>query len=237
MTASDIANKFEQMGGEFKTTPILLSEKIKGVKALVFDWDGVWHDGKKDGSGVSSFSEVDSMGLNLLRFGYYLHHGELPKTLIITGENNITAFDFAKREHLDGVLFKAKNKLEFFEFLLKEWQLKPEEVLFVFDDVLDLAMAKQCGVRYFVTRQGSPLLTDYTAQKNLSDYHTANAGGNNAVREVCELSLGLLGNFEEVVSSRMEFAADYMRYWDLRNTGEVRFFTKLSDTITEVSKP
>ena len=237
MTTENVASIFEKMGGEFKTSPILLSEKLKNIKALVFDWDGVWHDGKKDGSGKSTFSEVDSMGLNLLRFGFYLEQGKIPVTLIITGENNVTAFDFAKREHLDGVLFKAKNKLEFFEFLLQQWHLKPEEVLFVFDDVLDLAMAAKCGVRYFISRSGSPLLTNFVTEKQLADYATANEGGKNAVREICDLSLGLLGNFDEVIAGRMSFSARYAQYWDVRNTQQVRYFTKEEEQIIEVSSP
>jgi 3-deoxy-D-manno-octulosonate 8-phosphate phosphatase (KDO 8-P phosphatase) len=235
MSVADIASEFEKMGGVFTTSPVLLSSRLKAVKALVFDWDGVWHDGRKDGTGKSSFSEVDSMGLNLLRFGFYLQNKEIPRTFIITGENNVTAFDFAAREHLDGVFFKAKNKLEFFTYILNQWQLKPEEVLFVFDDVLDLAMAAQCGVKYFVSRTGSPLLNRFVEAQNLSDYQTANDGGNHAVREICELSLGLLGLYDEVVDGRMAFSESYTAYWDTRNTKQVRYFTKIQENIRETS--
>jgi len=235
MTAEQTAMLFTEMGGEFTSSSILLSERLKKVKVLLFDWDGVWHDGRKTGN-ISSFSEVDSMGLNLLRFGYYLHRGEMPLTLIITGENNVTAFDFAKREHVDGVLFQAKNKLEFFDFIQRKWSVKPEEVLFAFDDVLDLAVAEKSGARFLVNRSGSPLLQNLIAANNWCDYKTAGDGGNNGVRELCELAIGLLGQFDNVVNHRMNFSSTYLNYWDTRNQIQTKFYTKASVGIEEVEK-
>ena len=55
---------------------------------FVLDWDGVFNSGEKTSTTGSSFSEVDSMGLNLLRYAYYLVHGKMPVTLVISGEKN-----------------------------------------------------------------------------------------------------------------------------------------------------
>src|SRR5690606_10938202 len=88
----------EQFKGQVQTTPELLREKLSGVKAFVFDWDGVFNDGMKDEKGSSRFSEVDSMGTNLLRFNHFLRSGELPITAIISGEKNQAAFTLAERE-------------------------------------------------------------------------------------------------------------------------------------------
>ncbi len=234
MTAEQTAKLFTEMGGEFTTSPILLSERLKKIKVLLFDWDGVWHDGRKTGN-ISSFSEVDSMGLNLLRFGYYLHQGALPLTFIITGENNVTAFDFAKREHLDAVFFQAKNKIEFFNFIREKWAIQADEVLFAFDDVLDLAVAEKCGARFLINRTGSPLLHNLISQHTWCDYKTASDGNTNGVRELCELALGLLGKFEEAVAHRMNFSNIYSNYWDARNQLLIQFYTKTHAGITEVT--
>ena len=40
----------------------MLARQLHGIRALVFDWDGVFNDGWKDAQGGSPFSEVDSMG-------------------------------------------------------------------------------------------------------------------------------------------------------------------------------
>jgi 3-deoxy-D-manno-octulosonate 8-phosphate phosphatase (KDO 8-P phosphatase) len=237
MTQEEIQNIFEHTGGAFYSSPVVLSEKLRKVKALIFDWDGVWHDGKKNGQGTSSFSEVDSMGLNMLRFGYYLLNKSIPTTLIITGEQNITAIDFARREHLDGVFFKAKDKLKTFQFIKQKYGIDEEEVLFVFDDILDLAMAKICGVAFLINRTGSPLLHKVVEENNWCDYKSAASGNNHAVREVCELTLGLLGNFKAVIENRMNYSQTYAHYWRKRNHLETEFYTSATGETHAVLHP
>lgn len=236
MIISDTAKTFENMGGEFISSPIVLSKKLKNLTTWVFDWDGVWHAGRKSGNGQSSFSEVDSMGLNMLRFGYYLQNGTIPLTLIITGENNHTAFDFAKREHLDGVFFKAKNKKEALAFVQKKWQKQAAEIGFVFDDILDLGMAEKVGAGFVVKGTGNPLFKQFVANNNLADYATAQTGHSNAVREVSELSLGLINQFENAVKNRMAFTQEYDTYLQLRNQIDTLFFTQKDGVFSAVKK-
>lgn len=83
---SHLTQVFTEIGGEFIIPEASLIEKIKHIKAFVFDWDGVFTDAGKDHLLQSRFSEADSMGTNLLRFSYYLNHKELPITAIISGE-------------------------------------------------------------------------------------------------------------------------------------------------------
>ena len=61
-----------------------LEKRMNGIRAVIFDWDGVFNDGFKDEAGGSPFSEVGSMGVNLLRFALWLKYGELPKAAVIT---------------------------------------------------------------------------------------------------------------------------------------------------------
>ncbi|MCY7352776.1 MAG: hypothetical protein LH606_19310 [Cytophagaceae bacterium] len=42
---------FEDLGGHFVTPAPKLAEKVARVKAVVFDWDGVFNDGVKTESG------------------------------------------------------------------------------------------------------------------------------------------------------------------------------------------
>ena len=236
MTKQEIKERYEQAGGEFYSSPVVLSEKLKNVKALVFDWDGVWHSGRKTGD-VSSFSEVDSMGLNMLRYGYYLMNGAVPLTLIITGENNVTAFDFAEREHLDGVIYKAKDKGKALDFMTGRWGIQEDEVLFVFDDILDLGMASRAGVNFLVNRTGSALFHDFVREKGWADYKTNASGGEHGVREICELTIGLLGKFQNVIEGRMQMAPDYQAYWSARNEKSTHYFTAIHSEYKQVNRP
>ena len=42
-----IIRLFEKEGGEFITPPSSFIKKLKGVKAIIFDWDGVFNSGVK----------------------------------------------------------------------------------------------------------------------------------------------------------------------------------------------
>ena len=86
----------------------------------------------------------------------------------------------------------------------------------MFDDVNDLGMAFACGIRVYVQRTASPLLREYVVRQGLCDYVTAHSAERHAVREVCELLLGLLGAFDAVVASRVAWDRDYAAYFAAR---------------------
>jgi 3-deoxy-D-manno-octulosonate 8-phosphate phosphatase (KDO 8-P phosphatase) len=209
---------FEKGGGEFISPPSLFIDKLKKVKAVLFDWDGVFNNGFKQGNFGSVFSEVDSMGTNMLRYALWRASSLLPATAIlpvtaiITGENNPSALQLAQRENFHAVYSYMKNKGEAFSRFMQEYKLQPSEVLFFFDDVLDLSVAQQCGVRIMIGRKSTPLFTNLVKNSNLAEYITANDGGHHGLREGMELVVGLLGQFEEVVKNRMNYSENYQSY-------------------------
>lgn len=220
-----IQDTFTEMGGEFVSSPFFMKEKLQHTKAIIFDWDGVFHSGYKNESGSSVFSECDSMGINMLRFGFYLENNSIPKTLIVTGENNKTAFHWGKREHLNGIFYKIKNKANLIPFLKEEYDINPEEILFVFDDILDLSLAKECGLRVLITKKANPYFIQYCKKHKLCDYITACSGEEHALREVSELCLNLMGRFDETIDKRMEFTGDYHPYITQRNEIPTSIYT------------
>ena len=224
---------YSEIGGAFYASPVFLSQKLQKIKALVFDWDGVFHGGAKQADGSSTFSEVDSMGLNMLRYGYFLQNGNLPLAIIITGENNPTARAFAQREHFDAVFYKAKNKVEALRFIEEKHDLRSEEVLFCFDDILDLSMAKEVGARFLINRLANPYFAQYCKENDLADYRTAATGDQHALREVSELCLALLEKFEATTENRIAFSESYKNYWDQRQARSTHFFTPNTDGIFE----
>jgi 3-deoxy-D-manno-octulosonate 8-phosphate phosphatase (KDO 8-P phosphatase) len=104
-------------------------------------------------------------------------------------------------------------------------------VAFVFDDVLDLSVASKAQLRFMVRRTASPLLMQYVRINRLADYITAHSGNNHAVREICELLLGLSGMYETVVSKRSAYDAQYARYIETRNQIPTMFFTREAEGI------
>jgi len=204
--------------GEFIEDKNVIAKKLKNIKALIFDWDGVFHSGYKKSNKESSFSEADSMGINMLRFSYFLKDNTIPFTAIITGENNETADYFAKREHFDEIFLKVKNKIEILDWLTQHKGFTNEEVLFVFDDILDLSIAKVCGLRFMVNRDASFMLTSYCKKNQLCDYITKNTAENHAIREISEVAISLMGDYDQVIEKRINYDEDYLNYLEIRNS-------------------
>jgi len=201
-----------------------MKEKLAHIKAVFFDWDGVFHAGHKNENKSSTFSEADSMGVNMLRFGLWLQNKEMPIVGIISGENNVTARYWAEREHLDATFSSAKNKVEILAFLKEKHNLNPHEVMFVYDDILDLSLAKEVGFRVLINRRANPLFVEYCRDKEYYEFVTHSDGGNHGVREACELTLDAMGKFVETIEKRIEFTGDYSKYNSERLAIEVKHF-------------
>ena len=212
---------FKAAGGEFVSPPSVFIDKLKKIKAVLFDWDGVFNDGFKRGNEGSIFSEIDAMGTNLLRFALWKMNGVLPVTAIITGENNPAALQLAQRESFHAVYSRMKDKAEAFGAFTTTYGLKTDEVLFFFDDVLDLSVALQCGCRIQIGRGSNPMLNQFVKNSELTDYITANDGGHHGLREAAELVMGLIGQFEDVVKNRMAFTENYQSYLAERRLTEM----------------
>lgn len=189
-----------------------MKDKLAKIKVVLFDWDGVFHAGHKNENKSSTFSEADSMGVNMLRFGFWLQNGVIPITAIISGENNVTAKYWAEREHLDATFSSAKNKVDILAFLKEKHDVNADEIMFVFDDILDLSLAKEVAHRVMIYRKANPLFMDYCRAHNMYDFLTQCDGGNHGVREACELTLDAMGRFEETIEKRIAFSGEYSIY-------------------------
>lgn len=217
--------------GRFYTPPADIKARLKKIKAYIFDWDGVFNNGQKDERNTSLFNEIDAMGINMLRFNHYQCKGNMPFLGIITGERNTAAHTLADREHMDFVYYKIKHKSTALEHLCNKHNITPDEVLFMFDDILDLDVAAKVGLRMMVQRPANPLVKKYSEDKHLMDYLTANDSNNHAVREVTELLIGLSGKYEETLSDRIAYNDTYRKFINLRNTLPTEYYTIDSDAI------
>jgi 3-deoxy-D-manno-octulosonate 8-phosphate phosphatase (KDO 8-P phosphatase) len=219
--------------GEFITSSTTLKQKLKQVKALIFDWDGVFNNGRKNIDGHSDFSEIDSMGINMMRFSHFLTYKELPAVAIITGENNQLAYSYAKRESFHSVYYKVLNKEQALMHFCDQHKISPAHVMFVFDDILDLSVAKLAGVRMMVNRKVNPLLIEFAKEKRFVDYLTQFDGNNHAIREISEMVMTLSNNFELAVDNRMRYSQAYQDYLQLRKEIIPQFFTAQNNQIIQ----
>ena len=215
---AEIANPFADLGADFLLSAAQMQRRLESIRAFVFDWDGVFNEGTKSEGAPGSFSEPDSMGTNMLRYAYWRARGELPTCALISGANNPTAKYFARREHFDAVFCGFTDKATAFDQLCERYSLQRAQIAWVFDDVNDLGVAQDCGLRCLVRRRASPLLREFAATRGLIDYVTAAESGCYPVREVTELLLGLLGGYPEVFASRSRCDATYLEYFAARQS-------------------
>lgn len=213
----NIQEQFENIGGIFITPQTELKKKLSKIKAYIFDWDGVFNNGAKSGNEGSNFSEPDAMGINMLKLDYWLREGKLPHTFIVTGEENKSAQFLAQREHMNAAFYRCKFKVKALERICISYQLTPDEIAFVFDDILDVELARSCGVSFQISRSANPLFNQYIKDNKSCDYQTGHTGGSFGVREVCELIIGLTGSLPHAIETRIEFTGNYTKYLNQRD--------------------
>ena len=149
-------------------------------------------------------------------------HGEASGRRLITGADNPPhARSQSASTSTPSTTARAPRRAAI-EALCGRHNISSERLVCVFDDVNDLGMAFGCGIRVFVRRDASPLLHDYVARQASATTSRPTRPERHAVREVCELLLGLLGSFEAVVASRVAWDPEYARYFAARQAVATR---------------
>ena len=171
-----------------------LIEKMKTIRLLVLDVDGVMTDGKiimnDMGREIKNFDVKDGHGIKILmRCGI--------DVILLTGRRSAVVEHRAKDIGIEEVYQGIFNKLEKFEEILQNKSFNYENIAFVGDDIVDIPLLKRVGF--------SVAVADATEDvKKCVDYITKKAGGDGAVREVCELILQAQGKWIDV-AKRYEF--------------------------------
>lgn len=164
-----------------------LIKKIKAVKLLILDVDGVMTDGRiiydDDGKEIKIFDVKDGHGIKLLmRAGI--------DVAIITARESRVVLHRAKNLGIDIVYQKAMDKVEAFNEILQKKQLSEKEVAYVGDELVDIPLLRKVGFAVAVK--------DAVAEvKKYVDFVTEKNGGHGAVREICELILKTQGRWGE----------------------------------------
>ena len=238
---SDISNMppwatlFHKRGGLFVTPAGPFQKKLARIRAVIFDWDGVFNSGQKGEGATSHFTEPDSMGTNMLRFGLWLPHEKMPVTAVITGVDNRSALYLARREHFHDVYFSIRNKGRAVAHLCSAHGIRPEQVACLFDDINDLEMAQGCGVRCLLPRTASPMFTRFVVRRGLADYVTGCGPHEHGVREISELFLAALERYDQTIAARMTWNSQYQTYFTQRQAILTNFYTQKADQIRPAS--
>lgn len=156
-----------------------LLNKIKKVKALALDVDGVLTDGgmyySESGDELKKFNTRDAQGIELL-----MKRGLL--VAIITKEKTKLVERRAKKMKVKNLFQGVEDKLSTLKRFASANNIGLDEIAYMGDDINDLEVLKSVGFAITVNDA-------MDAVKKISDHVTVAKGGQGAVREVCELIL------------------------------------------------
>src|SRR3989338_7648592 len=166
-----------------------MKEKLKKIKVLVMDVDGVLTDSgiivDSKGGEIKKFNVLDGFGIVIAQKAGL-------KTAIITARLSKPVGHRAKDLRINKVYQNAFPKSIAYEKMLKEFSVKDNEVCFIGDDVPDLNILKRVGFAVTVPNAASGI-------KKHADYITQRRGGEGAVREVIELILAAQGKWQKIL--------------------------------------
>ena len=158
-----------------------LKEKIKKIKLIVTDVDGVLTDGgmyySSKGDILKKFQAIDGMAVSILK-------RNIIPTVIITKEKNQIVKRWSTKMNIDKLFDGIKNKEKIVPKLCKLYSLSENNIAYIGDDVNDLEILKRIG--FSITPKDGNLEV-----KKIVDYICKNSGGEGVLREICDLIISV----------------------------------------------
>ena len=158
---------------------------LPNIKTFIFDVDGVLTDGKilitNEGELLRSFDTKDWYAMKCALVQGY-------KIAIITGGRNQGVEERFKELGVYDIYMGAHHKLDAFQDLLDNYDLDPETILYIGDDVPDIPVMEKVGL-------GCCPADAVSDVKAMADYVSNKNGGEGCVRELIEQVLRVQGKW------------------------------------------
>ncbi len=175
-----------------------LCEKLKGIKLLLSDVDGIMNDGKiyyvptESGVEVAKFFNVkDGLGVKLLKLAGI-------KFGVITGRADRVVERRCKDLGCDYFLSGVRDKGKAVEEVMKKGGFNSKEVCYIGDDLNDIPAFERVGVA--LTAEDAP-----EEVKLAADFVIPKRGGEGVIRHLVEEILRCKGIYEETVRVFLEY--------------------------------
>ena len=165
----------------------------QGIRAAIFDVDGVLTDGRiylsERGEEFKAFSTLDGHGLKLLAQG-----GIVP--VVITGRDSPAVRRRVADLGITHAVYGAADKLAAAEPLLTQLQIDWPQLAVMGDDWPDLPLMTRAG--FAVAPAGA-----HIEARAVADHVTRAAGGHGAARECCDLLLTAAGRYAALLHGHL----------------------------------
>ena len=165
-----------------------MEDKLRKIKAFVFDVDGVFTDGgilaDVNGELYRTFDAKDAMALRMASMKGY-HLGIISGGRSESISKRFTTCGVAQ----DDIYLCSRAKIEHFTDFCQRHVIKPDEVMYFGDDLPDIPVMMACGCGVCPCDAADEVL-------EIADYITVKPGGKGSVREALTLVMKLQGTWE-----------------------------------------
>lgn len=156
-----------------------IQERLRNIRLVAFDVDGVLTDGRfyLSGDGIESkaFCTQDGYGIRQLLAGGI-------EVAVVSGRRSGAVEQRMAELGVTHVILACSDKVSAFDDLITGLGIRESECAYVGDDIPDLDILQKVGYSIAVANAVG-------AVRAACDYTTSASGGKGAVREVCELVL------------------------------------------------
>jgi 3-deoxy-D-manno-octulosonate 8-phosphate phosphatase (KDO 8-P phosphatase) len=167
------------------------AKKAGEIRLLFLDIDGVMTDGRitmnHHGEEFKSFDAKDGLGLKMLMSGGI-------DVIVVSGRRSKVVQRRAEEVGICEVYQGVSDKRALLRQVIREKGLQKEAIGCIGDDLPDLAMFEEAGLRIAVADAVREV-------RQAADYVTKNRGGFGAVREACEWLLKCQGKWKGLVEA------------------------------------
>ena len=165
-------------------------DKLKRIKLLLLDVDGVLTDGhiiyNDNGSETKEFHAKDGLGLKLLMDAGI-------QVGIVTGRTSEAMVHRCKNLGITLIFDQVRDKAKALEHVMDQTKMLADEIAFIGDDLPDLPIMRRVGLPIAVRDAHEIVLGS-------SEIVTSAKGGAGAVREICEAILKAKGLWEKTIN-------------------------------------
>ncbi len=165
--------------------PAEVIAKAASVRLAVFDVDGVLTDGQlhygADGEQIKIFHALDGHGLKMLQKAGI-------EVGVISARESAALHARLKDLGVQHSFLGVHDKNRVFQTLLHDLGIAAEECAFTGDDVVDLPVMQQCGLKFSVNNA-------HFIIRHLADWVAPLSGGHGAVRAICDVLLYSQDNY------------------------------------------
>lgn len=151
----------------------------------MFDVDGVFTDGhvliNPDGQFIRKLSSKDGYAVQFaIKKGY--------RIVIITGGNSIAVRDGLQSLGIKYIFLESSNKVQVFDKFVADHKLKPEEIVYMGDDIPDYRVMQKAGLAVCPADAAEEI-------KHICHHVSNKEGGKGCVRDIIEQTMKVQGKW------------------------------------------